>query len=143
MSGRPDALVDLLRKRVQVAGKKGVVLSFPSMLILKGANLRALNDKVRVVYLTGTEEQCRAAFLAREESYRAWTVSLDLSAPSRPSSSVANSFRVSPFRFVFLHKGTMVRVLTPSRPRQLDSYAIGIIIGSDLHSLSTYPRPDR
>lgn len=67
LSHRPAALLDLLRERLNAAGKKGIVLSFPSMLILGGAHLRALNGKVRVVYLVGTEEQCRNAFLAREQ----------------------------------------------------------------------------
>jgi shikimate kinase len=65
--GRPDAFIHVLRKRAQAAGKKGIILSFPSTLILKGAHLEALNGEVRVVYLTGTEEQCRDAFLAREQ----------------------------------------------------------------------------
>ena len=67
LNGKPETLLDLLRERAQAAGKKGIVLSFPSMLILKGAHLRSLNTRVRVVYLTGTEEQCRDAFLAREQ----------------------------------------------------------------------------
>ena len=66
--GRPEALVDVLRRRAQAAGKEGIVLGFPSMLILKGAHLGALNGKIRVVYLTGTEEECRDAFLAREQN---------------------------------------------------------------------------
>ena len=66
-SGGADKLLDLLRHRAQTAGKQGMILSFPSMLILRGAHLRALNGKVRVVYLVGTEEQCRNAFLAREQ----------------------------------------------------------------------------
>ena len=37
------------------------------MLILKGDHLRVLRGKVRAVYMTGTEEQCRDAFLAREQ----------------------------------------------------------------------------
>jgi gluconate kinase len=63
----PGALLGVLKERVQVAGKDRAVLSFPSMLILKGDHLRALRGRVRVVYLTGTEEQCRDAFLAREQ----------------------------------------------------------------------------
>src|SRR5438105_5022069 len=64
---RPDALVELLRRRAQAAGKTGIVLSFPSMLILKWPHLGALSRKVRVVYLTGTAKECRDAFLAREQ----------------------------------------------------------------------------
>jgi gluconate kinase len=64
--GVPEDLVDTLNRRARDAGNDGVVLSFPSM-VLAGDHLRALQGKVRVVYLTGTEEQCRDAFLAREQ----------------------------------------------------------------------------
>jgi len=64
---RPESLVDLLCGRAAAARKTGIVVGFPSMLTLRGAHLRALNGKVRVVYLVGTEEQCRSAFLAREQ----------------------------------------------------------------------------
>ena len=61
----PDALLDVLKERAQVAGKSGIVLGFPSF-VMAGDHLGALRGKVRVVYLTGTEEQCRDAFLTRE-----------------------------------------------------------------------------
>jgi gluconate kinase len=67
LNGRPEPFVDALRERAHAAEKKGIVLGFPSMLILKGAHLRGLSGKVRVVYLTGTEGQCLDAFLAREQ----------------------------------------------------------------------------
>ena len=62
----PEKLVGELTKRVRAAGKAGIVLAFPSVLILSGQHLFALGGRVRVVYLTGTESQCRNAFLDRE-----------------------------------------------------------------------------
>jgi shikimate kinase len=62
----PDNLLDELLKRAHAAGKSGVVLAFPSMLILPDDQLDAIRGKVRVAYLTGTEKQCRDAFLDRE-----------------------------------------------------------------------------
>ena len=66
-SGRPDELLALLRSKAHAAGKKGIILSFPSMLILTAVVLRVLEGTVRVVYLTGSEGQCLDAFREREK----------------------------------------------------------------------------
>jgi len=55
------------------------------MLILPGEQLRALRGKVRVAYLTGTEKQCRDAFLDRE---RRLSRGLDASHWERSTKSV-------------------------------------------------------
>jgi shikimate kinase len=65
-SANPERLLNLLRGRIDTAGKQGIVLGFPGKLILNGSRLGSLKGKVRVVYLAGREGQCLDAFLARE-----------------------------------------------------------------------------
>jgi adenylate kinase family enzyme len=62
----PDNLLSELVRRARAAGKAGAVVAFPSTVVLSPEHLRALRGKVRVAYLTGTEQQCRDAFLDRE-----------------------------------------------------------------------------
>lgn len=61
-----EPLVDVLGNCCQTVGKRGVVLSFPSNLILPISHIRAVEGKVEVVYLYGPPELCLQAFLRRE-----------------------------------------------------------------------------
>lgn len=62
----PDPLFQTLLTRMKDAQKRGVILSFPSTLVLKGRGLQVLEGKVHVIYFSGTEGQCLDVFLDRE-----------------------------------------------------------------------------
>jgi hypothetical protein len=65
----PTGLVDELTRRVDQHGNPGVVLTFPSRLVLPPVHIeRAGAVGVQTVYLYGTAANCLTAFLARERA---------------------------------------------------------------------------
>jgi len=62
-----SALVNAITGQYQKAARSGAVLSFPSDYVISREHIEALGKDVRVVYISGTREDCFRSFLLREE----------------------------------------------------------------------------
>jgi hypothetical protein len=67
IAGDADPLIRVLTERYKAANKTGVVLSFPSNLILSLDQVKAVQPRVDVIYLFGKPELCLLAFKKREK----------------------------------------------------------------------------
>ncbi len=63
---RRRPMLSQIRKKLASSGRSHTVLSFPSNDVLNANHIRAIKNRVRIVYLYGNQQRCLDAFLERE-----------------------------------------------------------------------------